>query len=93
MEAQTPMERVKATWAKVLVQPAQWAFSKDDIPALWERSTRLGIAFDPEKRTWVLGHITLNETLIPAAGPFSTVDEAIVSLLGAAATYHAGQSL
>jgi len=92
MQAKTQEQIISDVWIQVLQQPPLWAFSKDEIPALWDRRTYLGISFDPKARVWAIGHITVKELFVPSAGPFNDLSEAAICLVGFVANTLAAKS-
>ena len=85
----TPQEIITAAWRSVLVRPPRWGYTTDSFRALFDKVSLIGVSYDPKSRQLAVGHVTADLQFLPAAGPFDTIEEASITLIGAVANYDA----
>jgi hypothetical protein len=85
--SQSIQEQVTLAWNSVLSRPPEWAFSAEG--QMFDHISKIGISYDPVSRKFAVGHITADLKFLPAMGPFDTIVETTITLIGAVANHDA----
>ena len=81
--------QVTLAWNNTLNREPAWMFSTDETSAIFDKTSMIGLSFDPSCGKFAVGHISADLKFLPAAGPFDSIIEATIALIGAVANYDA----
>lgn len=87
--SQSMQQQVTLAWTSVLSRPPEWAFSVDENPALFDKISMIGVGYDSKDQKFAVGHISASHSFLPAMGPFDSIVEATITLIGAVANHDA----